>query len=66
MMMGRKSDKAVISPHLTLAEHAWFRLRLWCVERPPFVAAMTAPARLELRDLCREMAEALDAVLGKE
>lgn len=63
--MKRNSPKPVSEPGLPAAEEAWFRLRLWCCDRPPFVAAMTGPQHAELRAVCRVMADALGLLLGE-
>jgi hypothetical protein len=61
----RKPPNPRPEPGLVAAEEAWFRLRLWCTDRPPFVGAMTGPQRAELRAVCQVMADTLDLVLGK-
>lgn len=60
-----KTSTAATRSNLITAEHIWFLLRLWTVHHP-FIAAMTTEERTHLRRLCRDMANALDLILGKE
>jgi hypothetical protein len=50
-------------PVLVAVERDYFSLRLRLLNHsPPFIAAMSEAQRREVRDLCRRMIDALDAL----